>query len=245
MREVQAQVDPYAAAWEAHNRERRRAAGPLWIVLGDSMAQGIGASSFDRGWPGQLAEQVDALRAMRMVNLSVYGATASPRRRRQLPALEELTGRPRPALVTVVVGSNDLIGRAAGRPARGARALLARPARRHRRWPASRRVAPAPALQPPPRRRGRGRAVWGGGVPAPGAISWRGKIGRDFFHPNDAGYAAMAGLLEVRRTPSGLATCLVCYPHDAAGPGRENPDPARPDPTRSVQRKNPAHFFAV
>ena len=27
-------------------------------------------------------------------------------------------------------------------------------------------------------------------------ISWRGKLAPDFFHPNDAGYAAMADVLE-------------------------------------------------
>ena len=57
VREVQAQVEPYARAWEEHNRAAVQADGPLWVVLGDSMAQGIGASAYDRGWPGQLADR--------------------------------------------------------------------------------------------------------------------------------------------------------------------------------------------
>ena len=37
--------------------------GPLWVAVGDSMSQGIGASAPDRGWVGQLAEHLALLRS--------------------------------------------------------------------------------------------------------------------------------------------------------------------------------------
>jgi hypothetical protein len=46
------EVEQYAAAWQAHNDAASAADGPLWVVLGDSAAQGVGASAYDRGWVG-------------------------------------------------------------------------------------------------------------------------------------------------------------------------------------------------
>ncbi len=74
VRTVQAQIEPYAREWERHNREAVAASGPLWVVLGDSMAQGVGASAHNRGWVGQLAE---TLPGHRLLNLSVYGGRIS------------------------------------------------------------------------------------------------------------------------------------------------------------------------
>src|SRR3954471_15751742 len=54
IRAVQEQVQPYAVWWESHNRVAAAGRGPLWVALGDSMAQGIGGSAPDRGWVGQL-----------------------------------------------------------------------------------------------------------------------------------------------------------------------------------------------
>src|SRR5689334_6506346 len=54
VRAVQEQVLPYAVWWESHNRVAAGGDGPLWVALGDSMTQGIGASAPDRGWVGQL-----------------------------------------------------------------------------------------------------------------------------------------------------------------------------------------------
>ncbi len=59
VRQVHAQVAPYAKAWDAANATALSGQGPLWVVLGDSTAQGIGAPSYDerssssrfRSWP--------------------------------------------------------------------------------------------------------------------------------------------------------------------------------------------------
>jgi lysophospholipase L1-like esterase len=40
--------------WEESNERARQADGPLWVAVGDSTAQGIGASAPDRGYVGQL-----------------------------------------------------------------------------------------------------------------------------------------------------------------------------------------------
>ena len=43
LRQVHAQVARYTTAWEQENARAHAGAGPLWVVLGDSTAQGIGA----------------------------------------------------------------------------------------------------------------------------------------------------------------------------------------------------------
>lgn len=54
------QVERYAEAWEASNARALAAEGPLWVVLGDSAAQGVGASSYDRGWVGLVLPRLPA-----------------------------------------------------------------------------------------------------------------------------------------------------------------------------------------
>ncbi len=190
VREMQAQVEPYARAWEQHNRAAVQADCPLWVVLGDSMAQGIGASAYDRGWPGQLAER---LPHHRLVNLSVSGGRLTDLLERQIPAMEALGDAD---LVTVIVGSNDLFSR------RLREALPARLAEVLRRLPPGSIVGTQPG--------GRSGALEfnrlvdevaaeRGLVIAefrdPRMRSWRGKLSIDHFHPNDLGYAGMAEIV--------------------------------------------------
>jgi hypothetical protein len=47
---VENEIKPYAQAWSERNLEALACAGPLWVVLGDSLSQGVGASSIERGW---------------------------------------------------------------------------------------------------------------------------------------------------------------------------------------------------
>lgn len=190
VREVQAQVEPYARAWEEHNRAAVQSDGPLWVVLGDSMAQGIGASAYDRGWPGQLAER---LPRHRLVNLSVSGGRLTDLLERQIPAMDALG---EPELVTVIVGSNDLISR------RLREALPARLAEVLRRLPPGSVVGTQPG--------GRSSALEFNRLVDEAAAerglviaefrdrrmrSWKGKLSIDHFHPNDLGYAGMAKIV--------------------------------------------------
>lgn len=188
---MQAQVEPYAREWERHNREFAAARGPLWVVLGDSMAQGVGASAYDRGWVGQLA---DALPSYRLVNLSVYGGRVSDVLDRQLPAMESLGVAP--DLVTVIIGSNDLISRRL-RP--GLSAALAEMLRL---LPAGTIIGNQPGGQPAALEFNRmvdeavaERDLVMAEFRDPRTRSWKGKLSPDHFHPNDLGYAGMAEIM--------------------------------------------------
>src|ERR1700686_3409832 len=87
VRKVQAEIGPYARAWEEVNAATLSTTGPLWVALGDSMSQGIGASRYDCGWVSQLQMLLDqAGRPYRVLNLSVYGARVDDVLTRQLPA---------------------------------------------------------------------------------------------------------------------------------------------------------------
>lgn len=191
VRAVQRQVAPYAQAWERHNRAAVAATGPLWVVLGDSMAQGVGASAYDRGWAGQLA---DSLPDHRLVNLSVYGGRVSDVVERQIPAMRSIGAEP--DLVTVVIGSNDLVSRRL-RPLlpQAVGEMLAllptgsvvgtQPGGRSASLDVNRRLDEAAAA-------GRIRLAE---FRDPRMRSWRGRLSPDHFHPNDAGYAGMAEIV--------------------------------------------------
>ena len=78
----------------------------LYAVIGDSAAQGIGASAPHRGYVGILTEHIRLAtgRSVRVVNLSVSGATVELAVRDQLPKFVTLT----PDIVTVAIGANDI-----------------------------------------------------------------------------------------------------------------------------------------
>ncbi|TFC91908.1 SGNH/GDSL hydrolase family protein [Cryobacterium breve] len=78
----------------------------LYAVIGDSAAQGIGASSPHRGYVGILTDHIrlSTGRSVRVVNLSVSGATVELAVRDQLPKFITLT----PDIVTVAIGANDI-----------------------------------------------------------------------------------------------------------------------------------------
>ena len=70
------QTDDYLSAWTADNDAASQESGPLWVVLGDSTAQGIGTSSRDHGYA---LTALRALRAQRdprwrVINVSRSGA---------------------------------------------------------------------------------------------------------------------------------------------------------------------------
>ena len=195
---VQAQVEPYADAWHAHNTSVIGTPGRRWFVLGDSMSQGIGATAHDAGWVDQLRARLGAdADGLRIVNLSATGARVADVLDQQLPALSSL--QPGPAdLVTVLVGSNDLFGGRAGRALLpGGMAELVD------RLPEGAIVATLPQPRAAARlanahveagaAAGRLRMV---DMRVAGPPSWRGRLASDWFHPNDAGYAAIADAFE-------------------------------------------------
>ncbi|KZC95065.1 esterase [Clavibacter tessellarius] len=97
---------PVNSAWW---REHAQLEGDLlYVALGDSTAQGIGASRPVNGYVGILADRIRALsgRSVRTVNLSVSGARVSDLVEYQLPRLAKL----RPDVVTLAIGANDIAG---------------------------------------------------------------------------------------------------------------------------------------
>lgn len=196
--QVWSTVDPLAEAWRAHNLEAVDRPGRRWFVLGDSLAQGVGASAFDTGWVGQLAARLaETPEEVNIVNLSATGARVSDVQCQQLPALE-LIGTRLGDLVTVMVGSNDLLGRRERRenlPTAFVELLG--------RLPAGSLVATLPnPSRSATRVNDRIQAAADAGtilmadLRVNGPTSWRGRLAGDFFHPNDAGHAAIATALE-------------------------------------------------
>lgn len=100
------QVETYRAAWEQANASARNAGGPLWLVLGDSAAQGVGASAYDQGYVGVVLERLRAGgEPWRVVNLSRSGARTREVVDVQWPSAGDLA----PDLVTAVIGGNDAL----------------------------------------------------------------------------------------------------------------------------------------
>ena len=107
----------FATYWAAHNDRilRARAAAessgepvdPLWVVLGDSTAQGLGAPGPRGGYVGQTLQQLRRQTGQhwRVVNLSVSGSLMRDVIADQLPRL----GEHKPDLVTCGAGTNDIL----------------------------------------------------------------------------------------------------------------------------------------
>ena len=88
-------------------RERNKEAGELlYVAIGDSAAQGIGASRPDHSYVGVLAKSLRSRtdRTLRVTNLGISGATLRLAIDSELPKLARLE----PDIVTVCIGANDI-----------------------------------------------------------------------------------------------------------------------------------------
>jgi lysophospholipase L1-like esterase len=157
------------------------------------MSQGIGASRYDRGWVGQLRVLLEeAGRSYRVVNLSLYGARVEDVLTRQLPAMRAIDHAP--DLVTVLIGSNDIVSRRSRRDLRSnyegmlgqlpSGAVIASPFGNFGPGKEVNLLIAAQAAH-------RGFRIVNNRDGA-SVASWRGKLAEDHFHPNDAGYASLA-----------------------------------------------------
>lgn len=120
----------FAAHWRAHNErvlrhyehyETEREPGPLWVALGDSTAQGLGAPDPRGGYVGQTLQQLRRKtgKHWRVLNLSVSGALIRDVLADQLPRLPVA-----PDLVTCGIGANDILYSAPGKLFADMRSLL-------------------------------------------------------------------------------------------------------------------------
>jgi len=101
-------VEPFEQAWAEESQRALKSHLPLWVVMGDSMSQGIGASELHKGWVGQALDMLHHQgKDYAIINLSKSGARVEDVLYSQLPALKAL--HITPAVITVLVGSNDLL----------------------------------------------------------------------------------------------------------------------------------------
>jgi lysophospholipase L1-like esterase len=188
VREAEDPVPTFAKRWRQQNEVALAAGEPVWVALGDSLTQGIGASSFDGTFVRQLQRRLaEAGRPTAVVNLSVSGARIEDVISKQIPQIASL--HEAPAIVTCTVGNNDLLK--TFRVKQTTRAL----AELFEALPANTAVATLPATgsvvasyinrsirDQAPRRGHRVADVMAH------SSGWRSRIARDGFHPNDAGY---------------------------------------------------------
>jgi len=112
----------FARHWGAHNDRVLGLDGPLWVVLGDSTAQGLGASGPDRGYVGQVLAELRQRTGLpwRALNLSVSGALTRDVIGAQLPGIPVGAD-----LVTCGIGVNDVLYTSPARLFADLRALIA------------------------------------------------------------------------------------------------------------------------
>jgi acyl-CoA thioesterase-1 len=95
------------AGYRGYWARRAQRPGQLrYVALGDSLAQGVGASRPERGYVGVLAARLEADTGatVQVVNLSITGVRLADLLDGQLAALAT---QQRPDLVTVAIGAND------------------------------------------------------------------------------------------------------------------------------------------
>ena len=190
VRETEDQIPAYARRWHEQNQAALSSGEPVWVALGDSLTQGIGASSLDTTFVRQVQRFLaESGRPVPVLNLSVSGARIQDVIDAQLPKLAALAHEP--AFVTCTVGSNDLLRSVRlKRTTTQLRGLFDA-------LPAGSVVATLPAAGSmvakyvnriiegeAPLREHRIADV------AAHLSGWRRRIAGDGFHPNDEGYAA-------------------------------------------------------
>ena len=96
---------PLSDAARVRTLPAERGAAILYVALGDSTVEGVGATSRSRNFVSRIHERLRGVYpSARVTNLGVGGATSADVRARQLDRAIEL----RPQLVTLAIGPNDI-----------------------------------------------------------------------------------------------------------------------------------------
>lgn len=108
--DVEEQREPHAAFWDEWNEAALTSEGPLWVALGDSSSQGLGAVDPHDGWVVRMTERLKARTGepWRVINLSITGGQLGDVIEHQLPRYESLSSLTDVELVTHLAGANDL-----------------------------------------------------------------------------------------------------------------------------------------
>lgn len=101
--QLKGNIAGYASYWKQYPTDGMF----TYVVLGDSAAQGLGASKPEYGYVGIVASRIEQLtgKKVRIVNLSVTGARIKDVTANQLPQLKNY----KPDLVTLEIGGNDVV----------------------------------------------------------------------------------------------------------------------------------------
>lgn len=204
---VQQGVERSRAYWSEPQGE---AGGLLYVALGDSAAQGVGASSPDKGYVGLIADRLRTStgRPVQVVNLSVSGARVADVVATQLPQLADLE----PDLVTVAIGGNDIREYDQDGFTADVDQLVANlppgtyvadvPYFMHGRWETDSAQA-AGAVRAAAAEAGLVVVPLNDRLRAEGLRGMLTETSPDFFHPNDAGYEVWADAFwtEISRPP--------------------------------------------
>lgn len=104
-----AQVKSYKKYWKLQNERPDVSNQLVYYAIGDSTAQGIGASSPEKSYPYLVARWLEkqTARPVKLINLSVSGAKVQQAYSDQLP---QLYRQQKPHIVTVAVGANNIEG---------------------------------------------------------------------------------------------------------------------------------------
>lgn len=96
-------VSRYKSFWVDKSKEKGEI---TYLALGDSAAQGIGASSPMRGYVGLVAKRVEDKtgKRVRIVNLSVTGAKMDDYLKAQVPEIKKYKAD----IITIEIGANDV-----------------------------------------------------------------------------------------------------------------------------------------
>lgn len=99
-------VKGYKRYWERRASQGWQPGDFVYVALGDSVANGIGASRPDNGYVGLIARRIRETtgRGVHVINVSVTGATTADVLRDQLPKIHHVL----PDLVTLDIGANDV-----------------------------------------------------------------------------------------------------------------------------------------
>ena len=191
--EIDTQVERYHQRWDEANEAARLETGPLWVALGDSSSQGVGASEWELGWTHAVLARLRETTGdpWRLINLSMSGGRFLDVADRQVPVLNTMLDTP--DLVTAVIGSNDLMWR------RGIRGVVKDANRAVDRIPDGAFVSKLNGPGPRPKMM---NDVFQRGADTKGhqlfnIWNWpsgRGALASDRVHPSDIGYDHMTEL---------------------------------------------------
>ncbi|HIA91876.1 TPA: SGNH/GDSL hydrolase family protein [Candidatus Saccharibacteria bacterium] len=107
---LRSQVGMYSNYWDKLNVEQSKFRGDqqelIYVALGDSAAQGIGATSPMRGYVGLVAKHLEQKTGsyVKIINLSKSGAVITEAINDQLPELAKY----KPDVITVEIGANNI-----------------------------------------------------------------------------------------------------------------------------------------